>query len=195
MFPDPSGPPRARPDPTPETLDMADDTSMPADVMLAVVVDGLTFVATFPAGRAEALMDAFERRVGLAEGDRLSTISHMRVRLMACEDLRGSEAWDTFQERTAACCLWLALRHHTHGKTISRNMLEQVASGRPAVLTATVGHAEGAMPGTAWGFMLGEGVHDASAALATRPHSQVTLVERGDDGLSRETMVTSNVHH
>ncbi len=153
----------------------------PSGIDLVVVLDGLTCFAWPPRDGLDDVMDAFERRAGLTPSDRTSLEGQMSLRLWVHDLLRGPGADARFTDVGAAACLWLALRHYSAGHDLRRGLDEQVVAG-DAVLTISIGHTPGTLPGTAWSFMVGDRIHDGRPRLAETPPCTVTILERDAEG-------------
>lgn len=150
----------------------------PGEIQIVALLGASTFVSWAPADTVEALMDAFERRMSLGEGARTSLETQMRVRLWAVDTLRSERAGTAWGDVVAAGCLWLSLRHHSGAAEMRKGVDAQLATSG-VVVTASIGESPGALPGTAWSFMVGDRIHDGRMQLAATPHSQVVVMREG----------------
>lgn len=147
----------------------------PHQLRLVVLVDDVQINAFVPIERLNPMMDSLEDMMKIDPNDRGDRIRHMEMRQWVAERLHNpSTMQKTFDNVGGAMCLWLALRHYERGDML-RKAVDQRAH-RGCVLTASIGDSEGALPGTAWSFIVAGDVQDGRTALAQNAPDQLKII-------------------
>lgn len=146
--------------------------------MRIVVLEGKnTFLATLEREKAEDIMNAFEKTMGIPWEERQSQMTHAMMRIHIATALRKPTASKTFRNIYAAGVLWLAMRHWTNGQEIINGVDAMLKEKKTPVITASIANPvpDQTVADTAWAFMVGEGIHDGRDQLKNLESNKVII--------------------